>query len=325
MTTRKTYLIRAVLAFIFSLIITLLLMIPVLAANDSAENTGKEEPYRVESFNIDGPGTLDVKTSGGHITVEGSSSNTVRVEMYVKKNGRNLQPEDINLEDWEINITQSGNSIKATAKRENGGNWGFFGNNNNFSISFVVYTPKEMSTNLKTSGGHIKTRGLNGDQKMSTSGGHLKLANLKGTIDARTSGGHINISDVSGDLEARTSGGHIEVNNSEGTLRVKTSGGHITLADVSGSVKASTSGGHIKADLKSINQFVDLRTSGGNVKIRVPEDMGFDLNLRGSYVRTNLKNFSGEVDRNEVEGKLNGGGAKISARTSGGTVSLTFH
>lgn len=325
MTTRKTYLIKTALAFIFSLIITLLLMIQALAANDSADSTRKEEPYRIESFNIDGPGTLDVKTSGGHITVEGSSSKTVRVEMYVKKNGRYLQPEDTNLEDWEIDITQSGNSVKATAKRESSGNWSFFGNDNNFSISFVIYTPKEMSTDLKTSGGHIKTQGLKGEQKIATSGGHLELTRLEGTVEARTSGGHINISDVIGDLQARTSGGHINVRNSEGVLHVKTSGGHIDLSDVSGSVKASTSGGHIKADLKSINQFVELRTSGGNVKIRVPEDMGFDLNLRGSYVRTNLKNFSGEVDRNEVEGKLNGGGAKISARTSGGTVSLTFH
>lgn len=322
MTSRKTYLIKIGIALSLSLLLTLILMRPAMAG-DTTTNIVQDEPYQVESFDLNEPGTLDVQTSGGHITVEGSSSNSVRVEMYVQKNGQNLLPEDTNLEDWDIDISQSGSAIKAIAKRSNNKNWSFFGNNN-LSISFVVYTPREMSSDLKTSGGHIKTRGLSGKQELSTSGGHLELANLKGTIKARTSGGHIDVSDIQGNINVRTSGGHIDVRKSEGTMKVKTSGGHIDLADVSGTVEASTSGGGISADLNSIGQFVDLRTSGGNVNINVPENMGLDLNLRGSYVSTNLKNFSGEVDRDEVRGKLNGGGPMISARTSGGTVSLSF-
>lgn len=324
MTTRKIYFTKLVLAFTISSIITLLLMLPALALADNGKAPYQDEPYRTESFELEGPGKLKVKTAGGHITVKGSATNTVKVEMYVQKNGRNLLPEDTDLENWEINISQSGNSVQAVAKNKDGGSWKLFGQDNRASISFVVYTPREMNSNLRTSGGHIETEGLSGNQQISTSGGHLNLANLEGTIEARTSGGHIRISDISGDLDARTSGGHINVDNSEGKIRVKTSGGHIDLADVSGSIEASTSGGSIKADLKSIDNFVDLRTSGGNVNIRIPQNIGLDLNLRGSYVSTNLKNFSGEVDRDEVQGKLNGGGAKISARTSGGTVSLSF-
>lgn len=323
MTARNTYIFKIGLIFILSLTFTFLLMYPALALDTSA-NTGQDEPYRIESFDMNGPGNLDVQTSGGHITVEGSSSNSVRVEMYVSKNGRNLLPEDIDLEDWDINISQSGSSIEATAKRTNNRSRGWFGNNNNLSISFVVYTPREMSSDLKTSGGHIETRGLEGNQQIATSGGHLELANLKGTIEARTSGGHIDLSDIEGDVQARTSGGHIDVQKSEGSIKIKTSGGHIKLAEVSGTVEASTSGGGISADLTTIGQFVDLKTSGGNVSISVPDKLGLDLNLRGSYVSTRLENFSGEVDRDEVRGKLNGGGPTISARTSGGTVSLSF-
>lgn len=320
MTTRKIYVTKVFLAFGLSLLLTLLLMIPALATGLKAG--AQDEPYRVESFDLNSPGTLEVQTSGGYISVEGSSSNTVRVEMYVRKNGHNLLPEDTNLKDWEIDISQSGTTIKAEAKRH-GNNWNLFGGNN-ISISFVVYTPREMSSDLHTSGGHIKMRGLSGNQEIATSGGHLELANLKGTIDARTSGGHINVSDIQGDVEARTSGGHIEVRNSQGNLKVRTSGGHIELAKISGTVEASTSGGGISADLDAIGKSVRLRTSGGNVDISVPENLGLDLKLRGSYVSTSLKNFSGEIDRDIVDGKLNGGGPLISARTSGGTVSLEF-
>jgi DUF4097 and DUF4098 domain-containing protein YvlB len=318
MSTRDQYKMKVLLIFVLSFV-GMILMI----STASAHATTQDDPYRVEEFTVSGPGNLEVRTSGGHITVNASESNRVRVEMYVRKNGRDLSASDYDLDDFEIDISQSGNTVRAQAKRQNGNNWKFW-NNNNISISFVVYTPREMSSDLKTSGGHIETVGLKGKQEIATSGGHLKLANLMGTVDAKTSGGHIEISDFEGEMNARTSGGHINVENTNGSINLRTSGGHIDLERISGTVEASTSGGSINADIASIGQFVDLRTSGGNVTIAVPEGAGLDLELRGSRVRTELKNFSGKVERDEVEGSVNGGGPKISARTSGGTVRISF-
>ncbi|HKK45804.1 MAG TPA: DUF4097 family beta strand repeat-containing protein [Balneolaceae bacterium] len=316
MTSRNSFILKAIIGIIFSLLVTFLLARPGLAV------PSQDEPYKVKSFTVNTPGRLEVKTSGGYIKVKGSSTNTVRVEMYVRKNGHNLLPEDSKLDDWDIDISQSGQRVKAIAKHHGRG-WHLFGGSH-VSISFVVYTPREMSSDLNTSGGHIEVRGLSGKQDISTSGGHLELAELKGTIDARTSGGHISVSDVQGNMDARTSGGHIDVQNSEGDLKVRTSGGHINLANVGGTIDASTSGGGISADLTSIAKSVNLRTSGGNINISVPGDTGLDLHLRGSYVSTKLRNFSGKVDRDEVDGELNGGGPEITARTSGGTVELSF-
>lgn len=313
MTTRNSFITKVVLSLVFSFLFTLILLLPVKAA-------AQDEPYRVESFTVNTPGRLEVNTSGGHIEVKGSSDKTVRVEMYATKNGHNILAEDSKLDNWDIDISKSGDRVKAIAKHHN--SWSVFGNH--ITISFVVYTPREMSTDLNTSGGHIAIRGLSGKQYIATSGGHLELADLKGTIRARTSGGHISVSDVEGDLDAHTSGGHIDVRKSEGSLKVRTSGGHINLADVSGTIDARTSGGNIRADLKSIAKSVNLRTSGGNIKISVPDKTGLNLNLKGSYVSTNLQNFSGKVERDEVDGTLNGGGPQITARTSGGTVSLLF-
>ncbi|WP_138431211.1 DUF4097 family beta strand repeat-containing protein [Fodinibius saliphilus] len=323
MTSRKNYIIKVALAFFFALILTLTLMSAAFATPLSIQT--QNEPYRVDTFNVSTPGELNVKTSGGHITVKGTSTTKARIEMYVTKNGNNLLPEDIDLENWDIDVSQSGNSLQAIAKRKRSSGWKLFSSNNNPSISFVVYSPHEMSTDLKTSGGHISIRGLKGDQQISTSGGHLELADLDGSINARTSGGHIEISDTKGGLKARTSGGHIDAINSIGKLNVKTSGGHIKLTNIQGPVKASTSGGSITADLASIDQLVDLHTSGGNIDLSVPNNIGLDLDLRGSYVHTDLNNFSGEVERDEIKGKLNGGGPKVSAYTSGGTVSLYFN
>lgn len=319
MSARNQYKMKVALAFALSFL-TMILMVSTATASERSY----DDPYRIEEFSVSGPGNLEVQTSGGHITVNASESNKVRVEMYVRKNGRELSPSDTDLDDFDINISQSGNSITAYAKRDNNRGWKFW-NNNNISISFVVYTPRDMSTDLKTSGGHIETDGLKGNQKLSTSGGHLELTNLMGTVEARTSGGHIDIRDFEGEMSARTSGGHINVENAEGSIKLRTSGGHIDLERISGTVEASTSGGGINADIASIGQFIDLRTSGGNVSVRVPDGIGLDLDLKGSRVRTELKNFSGKVERDEVEGTINGGGPKLSARTSGGSVRIYYN
>ena len=319
MKARNFYMTKIALAFVLSFVLTLL----AISQSPANDITQQDDPYRVEEFTMDGPGNLEVRTSGGHITVEGSNSDVVRVEMYVKKNGRTLDRSDTELDDFDIDISQSGNSIKAIAKTNRDRSWKFW-QNNNISISFVVYTPREMSTDLKTSGGHVETSGLSGNQDIATSGGHLKLVELSGNVQARTSGGHIDITGFQGDIEARTSGGHIDVASSEGSLRVRTSGGRINLEQVAGTVEARTSGGSISADITSIGQFVDLRTSGGNVNISVPGGIGLDLDLSGSRVRSELKNFSGEVERDEIRGSINGGGPKIAARTSGGTVRINF-
>ncbi|MDZ7680909.1 MAG: hypothetical protein U5J63_04145 [Fodinibius sp.] len=74
MTARKLYLTKVAFAIILSLIGILLLIIPASASPMADERDHiQEEPYRVENFDITTPGKLDVRTSGGHITVKGSS------------------------------------------------------------------------------------------------------------------------------------------------------------------------------------------------------------------------------------------------------------
>ena len=95
----------------------------LLISTASAHSTMQDDPYRVEEFTVSGPGNLEVRTSGGHITVKASESSRVRVEMYVRKNGRELSASDYDLNDFEIDISQSGNTVRAHAMRENGNNW----------------------------------------------------------------------------------------------------------------------------------------------------------------------------------------------------------
>lgn len=280
----------------------------------------REGAYRVEEFPVTGMVSLEVQTSGGSISVVGANEDKVTVEMYVRKRGDYIAPGEADLDDFDIDISQDGNKVWAVAERNSSGiNWG-----DNYSISFVVYTPRQTRSRLHTSGGSVSARNLEGSQELRTSGGSVNAEGINGQMVLKTSGGSISITDSQGDTEAYTSGGSININALSGDLNAKTSGGTISLNDMEGSVEAKTSGGSINADILAAGEVIDLRTSGGSINIMVPGQNGYDLDLKGTRVDADLENFSGKSEKDEIKGTINGGGVTLKARTSGGTIRLRY-
>lgn len=294
-----------------------LALLALVAAPAAAQQS--EDAYRVEKFNINGPVSLEVGTSGGSIKVVGSDSREVTVEMYVRRRGNYIKPGRADLSSYEIEILQDGNVVTAIARKESI-NW-----DRDYTISFVVYAPTETRTRLRTSGGSVTALNLNGTQELRTSGGRITVEGINGDMVLRTSGGRISINDVRGDVEARTSGGAIRAESIIGAASLRTSGGSIQARGISGNLEARTSGGSITAELLSPDEFVDLRTSGGSINIKIPRKMGYELDLKGNRVNVELNNFSGRTERDRITGTIDGGGTKVSARTSGGSVNLDFN
>lgn len=318
----------------------------------------KETPYLVKTYKSSEIKTLYVRTSGGGISVMGEAGGEARVEVYVKGNngGSKLSKDEIEdrLKDYELSVKKDGETVSCIAKRksENGWNW-----KNGLSISFKIYSPEKISTDLVTSGGGISLKNLTGNLSFTTSGGGLKLQNLGGNVKGRTSGGGIDLSgcrdmiDVStsgggidaenckgeirlstsggglrlkgldGTIKATTSGGGIKAENIAGDFVTSTSGGSIKLEDITASVKASTSGGGIDADIKSLGKYLSLSTSAGSIHVRMPMDKGMDLDLDGQRVKIpTLSKFSGKIEKDRVRGSLNGGGVPVSMDANSGGV-----
>lgn len=304
-------------SLILSILTIALVMFSTVAAQSSSD------AYQAETFSVENSPSVMINTSGGHIDVVGHSDNEVRVEMYVRK-GNKYYSSDTDLDDYEITIKNQGNTVTASAKKETSSVGRWFSSNDNFSISFKVYTPESSLVEARTSGGHISAKNIQNDISVRTSGGHVSVDKIIGMMDLRTSGGHIEILNSAGNADARTSGGHIKAENTQGELNLRTSGGHITLEDVQGAVSGRTSGGSITATLLDVTGNLDLRTSGGSIRVNVPSETGYNLNLRGNRVNVRLQNFTGNSERGRIIGKMNGGGHSIQARTSGGSVNVEF-
>lgn len=307
MNTRRISLARKVIG---------LFVITILVAQ---QNPLAQEAFKTETFSVSDDVNIDVATSGGWIKAIGTNSDEVKVEMFVKKKGKSVSAGDVDLSNWEIIIEKSGNEIIASAKRKKRAF-----NSDKISISFLVESPKRATFDVKTSGGSISFKNLIGDQEGKTSGGKIKAGDIDGNVELNTSGGQVNLANITGFAEVKTSGGKITAESIDGGISAHTSGGSITLDNVSGNVEAKSSGGSIKAEIVEPNEYIELKTSGGRIEIVVPKDLGYDVNLDGSRVNADMQNFTGEYERDEMTGTLNGGGVKINAKTSGGSVTLKY-
>ena len=305
---------------ITQLLLTLLLFLSFSLS--IAFGQSEKDAYRVEIFTSSDAPELDISTTGGSISVFGHDQNEVKVVMYVRRGGSYLQPSDHDLSDFEIDISQTGNRITASAKRESGIT-GFF-RGTPISISFEVYAPAGSSVEGSTSGGSLLVENIHNNINMRTSGGSVTAKDLSGNIALRTSGGNISLENLNGIISARTSGGTLNINKVFGTAELSTSGGSIRISESGGKLSARTSGGSIRADFVEFSDDIELRTSGGNINITLPSTDHFNLELSGFRVDTELRNFSGRSERNSISGRIGNGGPLLAARTSGGSVSLVY-
>lgn len=126
---------------------------------------------------------------------------------------------------------------------------------------------------LKTSGGNLTIQNLDGQLIAKTSGGNIRVGSVAGNAQVNTSGGHIYLDQIEGDLDARTSGGNIYLESVTGEVTAKTSGGNIklTINNPFQGLYASTSGGTITCYMEEdLNADLYARTSGGSVTVDFP-------------------------------------------------------
>jgi DUF4097 and DUF4098 domain-containing protein YvlB len=280
--------------------------------------------------------------------------------VYIKgNNGRSLSKEEIKErldEDYKFELAVVSGELRVVVEpRDKFFNW-----KNALNISFKIYSPQQVSTDVSTSGGSISMKNLAGSQNFSTSGGSLTIDKLSGKIRGRTSGGSIEVSNTKDNIDLGTSGGSIDADNCNGTLTLSTSGGSIKLNSLSGQIKAntsggpirgngirgeltahtsggsvdleelegsvdaSTSGGNMEIEINKIGKYVTVHNSGGNIRVTLPANTGLDLRLRAEHIHLqNMQNFNGDKEEHKVEGKINGGGVPVNIETSGSvTVAL---
>jgi len=278
------------------------------------------------SFNVAEGGKLTMDVDRASIKVETESGNIVKVRAILKVGTSSEDKAKEIFAKYKIDFDHSGNNVTIkTDYHKRDGVFSWFGGKH-LKVRFIVTVPQKYDLNVKTSGGSISIREIEGDVKAKTSGGSLKFEYVKGPVWGKTSGGSISLEGCSGDAEVKTSGGSIRIGKVEGKVKAHTSGGSIKVKEVMGTIKASTSGGSVSAYIsKQPAGDCKLTTSGGSITVSLEDNIKVDIDAKtsGGRVYTDFPvTIQGELSKRKLQAKINGGGPELYLRTSGGSIKI---
>jgi DUF4097 and DUF4098 domain-containing protein YvlB len=239
----------------------------------------------VDSFTTGSQPTIIVETFNGKIDVQVGSDSQVAVTVTKTGSGSSQSDAEADLINVEVKLTQSGDTIRITARRTGSR----LANNSGAEIELTV--PEASILDLTTSNGGITSNGVTGDLKLTTSNGKLIVSGGQGLQELTSSNGSIQVKAQSARVNAQTSNGSISFSGS--------------LAQ--GENEFGTSNGSIEIDLPEDSQFnIDARTSNGRVSTEFPVA------------------FSGTSRDNELRGSVGDNPTtSITAETSNGSIKLS--
>ena len=208
-------------------------------------------------------GALFVRVERGHLIIETSGSDVVRVEVsdsgaqiveqcfddHVELNG--LVPEGIfgRPLDWHISVPRSINLDLLT-----------------FAGSIRIAST-DGNVTARTTGGSVIAGDIGGNSAMITQGGSILVENIGGNAEMRsTGGGQIVIGDVGGNAELETIAGPITSGTVSGRLHAETNGGTITIEEAQGQLEAMTLAGDILIGTSGLTR---VQTAGGNIFVEI--------------------------------------------------------
>jgi TonB family protein len=198
---------------------------------------------------------------------------------------------------------------------------------------------------LHSGGGHIRAGKIGGRAELDTAGGNITVAQAGQLVSVHTGGGQIDFGEVRGSVRAQTGGGGIRVMYVSGPMEVESNAGSICLTRVADAVQASTSGGTITAWINPeatsgggpvrLGGASQLASGSGDIVVFLPRNLAATIDatvVNGSERQIEADSALHLSVQGPASGSgpvhavatLNGGGAPLKLRTSGGKIRLQF-
>jgi len=277
------------------------------------------------SLSVSTPVDLDVSTGSGRIEVRQGSAGQVRIHGVIRVSTDWWRRSERDAEDVvrqlesDPPIEQTGNTIRIGRMRGR--------EFDNVSISYQIEVPAQTALRSQSGSGALTVTGLQGAIVTSTGSGSITLTDVRGNVRANTGSGSIRADGVAGGFNASTGSGGVTLSQTgNGDVDISTGSGTIRATGVSGGLRIHTGSGGITAEGQQSGRW-DLETSSGSITIRLPENAGFDLNAHsgsgGVYVDHPIT-VQGRIDkrRNDVSGRVRGGGHVLDVRTGSGSIRI---
>ncbi|HKV35216.1 MAG TPA: hypothetical protein VJP89_12855 [Pyrinomonadaceae bacterium] len=257
-----------------------------------------------KTFSVAGGGTLFLDAAIGTVDVRTATPGMVAVKVIPLLKTDEVEKRQRLLVNLQVHITQQQNDVRVTAKFQHETP---DDERRQVRLHFEISVPQDYNLDLNTVG-------------------RVRTGDLRGNVKVETAGGEINLGNISGALTVDSSGGSLTADSVGGPIKVVTSGGSVSLKEVLDSVQAETGGGAFTAYLLQ-QQVSDssVLTSGGNIEIRLAQDVGVDLYAvatSGRILTDDRTLTEPHAKQNVLQANINGGGAKLILRAAAGSIYL---
>jgi DUF4097 and DUF4098 domain-containing protein YvlB len=289
------------------------------------------------TLQVNGQVDLDITTGSGNIDVRTGQSNTVQITGKIRAHGwSGNADEKVRKLEGNPPIEQSGNSIRIgeihdpELKR-------------NVSISYEVVVPADTRLQSRTGSGDQKVDGIHGPLEANTGSGNVSITNVGNGVQAHTGSGDMRLENIKGDLLARTGSGGIRANGiaggfdgesgsgdiqldqtAAGEVRARAGSGDLELRGVQGLLTADTGSGDVTVDGTPKGSW-RVTTGSGTVKVRVPADVGFNLDAHTSSGTISVDHpltVQGRIGKRDLHGKVGNGGSVLEVKTGSGDIDI---
>lgn len=257
---------------------------------------GQETQDKIQrSFAVNPGSTLRVENYKGTIHITGSDTSQISVTALKRFSGSESERKEW-MENTRIDFESSGNRVVVRVRYPDQ-SWSCFfcwGEHDYLAeVELEIQVPRKLNLDVD---------GYKPDIRISSIQGNVAVKSYKAPMTIESINGKIFIDTYKDELRLRNIAVH-------GGLEVK-------------SYKAD-----LEVDARALDGTVKLENYKGNIVLRVPSDLGLDIDFSGSRRANFHTDFSlamqtGGRSRSDVHGSINHGGMTVILRTEKGSVSL---
>jgi DUF4097 and DUF4098 domain-containing protein YvlB len=284
------------------------------AAAPAAEAQRGREEYATEidtTVPFARGGTVELQLTGGEIIVTGWSREQVRVRASSERSALRL----------DASASHLSLGLRPGTRRSG-------------DTRFEVTVPVGTRVKANTSSGDIRISGSKGEVEARTQRGDVVVEDAASRVEISALNGDVEVAGVAGDLHVgNVLSGDVRVRGVTGEIDVKTVSGEIDLRDVrSRLVRVSSTSGDItfEGTIDATGRY-ELQAHSGDIDLMLPANAGAQLKLstysggvESDFPLTLLPGQHGLTNTRgkEMEFRLGGGGARITAASFSGDINI---
>ena len=301
------------------------------------------------AVNVTDAGSANITTSFGSV-----EARNIRGDLMVHDNNGNVDVSSIagsaDITDSFGNVTFSEVKGQVNCSTSNGRVYGSSLSGSGVTIrdSFGNIELRNIAgaLNAETSNGKIALRSAHGTVELKSSFGAIEASDISKGIRAITGNGSITLTDIGGDTFAKTSFGSVSADRINGNLTVENTNGSVTARNVKDDAEVTTSfagvtlesvGGKITVNNQNGGisvtaarpasgcRDIALKTSFSSIRVRIPEDLGYNVTARTSFGRisTDLPiTATGSVGPDSLNGTIGSGGCRLQLTDANGSIEI---